>query len=81
MLEGARLQEQSWREKEMLVYVWSGVVQEIEQVFVTVPIRAVTLCQHFTQIIISDDLVSLSVTAVFSLEATELPWGGVRGVI
>lgn len=56
-------------------------MQEIEQVFVTVPIRAVTLCQHFTQIIISDDLVSLSVTAVFSLEATELPWGGVRGVI
>lgn len=54
-------------------------MQEIEQVFVSVLIRVVTLCQHFTEIIISDDLVSLSETAVFSLEATELPWSGVRG--
>lgn len=56
-------------------------MQEIEQVFVAFLIRGVTLCQHFTEIIIADDLVSLSVTAVFSLEATELPWGGVRAVI
>lgn len=54
-------------------------MQEIEQIFGTGLIRVVTLCQHFSEIIISDDLVSLSGSAVFSLEPAELPWGEVRG--
>lgn len=54
-------------------------MQDIEQVFVTCLIRVVTLCQPFSRIIISDDLISLSDTAVFCLEPTELPWRGVCG--
>lgn len=54
-------------------------MQDIGQVFVTCLIRVVTLCQPFSEIIISDDLASLSDTAVFCLEPTELSWGGVCG--
>lgn len=62
------------------VFVCVCGVQEMGLILVSALIRVVALCQHLSEIIISDGLVSLSDCCVW-FGATELPWGGVCGVI
>lgn len=54
-------------------------VQEMGLILVSALIRVVALCQHLSEIIISDGLVSLSDTAVFGLELQNYPGVGFVG--